>query len=90
MHRRDVLKSALAGVAALAAPSIVRAEAQSTLTFVPHSTMLFSGGEDGAVKLWETADPNSSLLATLLPFRNGMDWLAATPDGFFDGSENGG
>ena len=39
MKRRDLLKSALAGAAALAAPSIVGAEAQSTLTFVPHADL---------------------------------------------------
>jgi peptide/nickel transport system substrate-binding protein len=50
MHRRDVLKSALAGAAALAAPSIVRAEAQSTLTFVPHADLA------SLDPVWTTAD----------------------------------
>src|ERR1700724_1838066 len=39
MQRRDVLKSALAGAAALAAPRIVRAESASTITFVPHADL---------------------------------------------------
>jgi len=50
MYRRDVLKSALAGAAALAAPSIVRAEAQSTLTFVPHADLA------SLDPVWTTAD----------------------------------
>ena len=50
MHRRDVIKSALAGAAALAAPSIVRAEAQSTLTFVPHADLA------SLDPVWTTAD----------------------------------
>ena len=50
MYRRDVLKSVLAGAAALAAPSIVRAEAQSTLTFVPHADLA------SLDPVWTTAD----------------------------------
>src|SRR5438552_10079914 len=50
MQRRDVLKSALAGAAALAAPGIVRAEATSTLTFVPHADLA------SLDPVWTTAD----------------------------------
>src|ERR1700726_330722 len=50
MKRRDVLKSALAGAAALAPPSIVRSEAQSTLTFVPHADLA------SLDPVWTTAD----------------------------------
>src|SRR5258708_3818674 len=50
MQRRDVLKSALAGAAALAAPSIVRAEAASTVTFVPHAALA------SLDPVWTTAD----------------------------------
>src|ERR1700726_3936208 len=50
MDPRDVLKSALAGAAALAAPSIVRAEAQSTLNFVPHADLA------SLDPVWTTAD----------------------------------
>src|SRR5712672_2249873 len=61
MKRRDVLKSALAGAAALAAPSIVRAEAQSTLTFVPHADLA------SLDPVWTTADitRNFSLAVSL-------------------------
>ncbi|MBV9015658.1 MAG: ABC transporter substrate-binding protein, partial [Alphaproteobacteria bacterium] len=50
MHRRDVLKSALAGAAALSLPSIVRSESQSTLTFVPHADLA------SLDPVWTTAD----------------------------------
>src|SRR5947208_11529630 len=50
MKRRDVLKSALAGAAALSLPSMVRSEAQSTLTFVPHADLA------SLDPVWTTAD----------------------------------
>src|SRR5215831_15382782 len=50
MRRRDILKSSLAGAAALAAPSIVRAEVQTTITFVPHADLA------SLDPVWTTAD----------------------------------
>ena len=54
MKRRDVLKSALAGAAALAAPGIapgiVRAEKDTTITFVPHADLA------SLDPVWTTAD----------------------------------
>ena len=50
MRRRDFLKSGLAGAAALAAPAIVRAEAQKTITFVPHADLA------SLDPVWTTAD----------------------------------
>src|SRR5215831_17460577 len=50
MKRRDVLKSALAGAAALSLPGIVRSESQSTLTFVPHADLA------SLDPVWTTAD----------------------------------
>jgi peptide/nickel transport system substrate-binding protein len=50
MQRRDLFKSALAGAAALAAPGIVRGEAASTLTFVPHADLA------SLDPVWTTAD----------------------------------
>ena len=50
MQRRDVLKSALVGAAALAAPRIVHGEAASTLTFVPHADLA------SLDPVWTTAD----------------------------------
>jgi hypothetical protein len=60
--------------------------AVNTLTFSPHSAVLVSGGDDGTVRFWDTA--GFRLSVTLAPIYNGVDWLATTPDGFFDGSED--
>src|SRR5207245_9295071 len=50
MKRRDVLKSALAGATALAAPRVVQAEGAKTITFTPHADL---ASLDPA---WTTAD----------------------------------
>ena len=50
MKRRDVLKSALAGATALAAPRIVRAERATTITFMPHADLA------SLDPVWTTAD----------------------------------
>ena len=50
MKRRDVLKSAVAGAAALAAPAVVRAEEQTTLKFIPQSDLA------NLDPIWTTAD----------------------------------
>src|SRR5215469_15180213 len=50
MQRRQVLKSALAGAAVLAAPRIVRAESARTITFIPHADLA------SLDPVWTTAD----------------------------------
>src|SRR5215469_17197554 len=50
MKRRHFLKSTLAGATVLAAPQIVRAEVQKTITFVPHADLA------SLDPLWTTAD----------------------------------
>src|SRR5580693_8696743 len=50
MRRRDVLKSGLAGAAVLGMPSLVHAEARSTITFVPHADLA------SLDPVWTTAD----------------------------------
>lgn len=50
MKRRDVLKSGLASAALMAMPNLVRAEAQSTITFVPHADLASFD------PVWTTAD----------------------------------
>jgi peptide/nickel transport system substrate-binding protein len=50
MKRRDVLKSTVAVSAALAAPSVVRAEGAKTVTFVPHADLA------SLDPVWTTAD----------------------------------
>src|SRR3954465_2314457 len=50
MKRRDVLKSALAGAAALSLPGVVRSKGQTTLTFIPHADLA------SLDPVWTTAD----------------------------------
>jgi len=50
MRRRDFLKSSFVGAVALAAPRIVRGEAQKTITFVPHADL------SSLDPVWTTAD----------------------------------
>jgi peptide/nickel transport system substrate-binding protein len=50
MQRRDVLKSALAGAAILAAPKVARAEKAGTITFCPHADLA------SLDPVWTTAD----------------------------------
>jgi peptide/nickel transport system substrate-binding protein len=50
MKRRDFLKSTLAGASVLAAPHVLRAEAQKTITFVPHADLASFD------PVWTTAD----------------------------------
>src|SRR5579859_5028963 len=50
MKRRDVLKSAVAGAAALAAPRVVHAEGAKTINFTPHADLA------SLDPVWTTAD----------------------------------
>jgi peptide/nickel transport system substrate-binding protein len=50
MKRRDVLKTALAGVTALAAPRVVQADAAKTIVFTPHADLA------SLDPVWTTAD----------------------------------
>ena len=50
MQRRDVLKSALAGATALAAPRIARADGPKTINFTPHADLA------SLDPVWTTAD----------------------------------
>ena len=50
MKRRDVLKTALAGATALAAPRIVQAEGAKTINFTPHADLA------SLDPVWTTAD----------------------------------
>jgi peptide/nickel transport system substrate-binding protein len=50
MRRRAFLKSTLAGATAAAVPCILRAEAQRTITFVPHADLA------SLDPVWTTAD----------------------------------
>jgi peptide/nickel transport system substrate-binding protein len=50
MKRRDFMKSTLAGATMLAAPRVLRAEAQKAITFVPHADLA------SLDPVWTTAD----------------------------------
>ena len=53
-----------------------------TVAFLQRGQILLTGGEDGAARLWEVASGKE--LATVVTFRDGVDWLVATPEGYFD------
>ena len=58
MKRRSFLKSTLAGAAALAAPRIGHAEAEKTITFVPHADLA------SLDPVWTIADGSSPELSS--------------------------
>lgn len=54
-------------------------------TFSPDGTRLLTAAGDGTVRLWDVT--TSKQLCALLILNGGRDWLAVTPDGYFDGSK---
>jgi WD40 repeat protein len=58
----------------------------TTVAFAPVDHLALTGSEDGTTRLWDIA--TGTELARLWSFPNGKDWLVATPEGLFDGSEN--
>ncbi|MFA9462635.1 WD40 repeat domain-containing protein, partial [Thiohalorhabdus methylotrophus] len=52
----------------------------------PDGRLLVSGSLDQTIRLWEIA--TGELLVTIFPTRDG-EWVAWTPEGFFDASEHG-
>jgi WD40 repeat protein len=58
----------------------------TSLAFTPDGTLLFAGGYDGTVRVWETQ--RGSLVATLVRSTGG-EWVVFTPDGLYDASANG-
>ena len=67
MERRTFLKSALAGTAALAAPSVLRADAAKTITFVPHADLA------SLDPVWTTADITRNYALAVLDTLYGYD-----------------
>jgi WD40 repeat protein len=58
----------------------------TSLAFAPDGALLFTGGYDGAVRVWEAE--HGSLVATLVRSIGG-EWIVFTPDGLYDASANG-
>jgi len=67
MRRRDILKTALAGSAALAAPSIVLAQNARTLRFVPHADPA------SLDPVWTTADVTRNVSLAVYDTLYGVD-----------------
>lgn len=55
-------------------------------TFLPDERWVGSASEDGSIIIWNKE--NGSRLATLISLKNSEDWLVATPEGFFDGTQS--
>ena len=58
----------------------------NSVAFSPDGKRLFSGSGDSTVRIWNTA--TGQPLASLFASRSG-EWLAITPEGFFDASAKG-
>jgi hypothetical protein len=57
------------------------------LAFAADQQTIVSGSKDTTTKVWSLA--TGRLLVTLLPFKDG-NWIAFTPDGYYDGSDKSG
>jgi WD40 repeat protein len=55
-----------------------------SVRFSPYGDLLVSGGGDNEAKIWSVK--SGKLLVTLKAFNDG-NWLAYTPDGFYNGSQ---
>jgi peptide/nickel transport system substrate-binding protein len=67
MRRRDILKTAIAGTAALAAPSVGRAQGAKHLRFVPHADPA------SLDPVWTTADVTRNVSLTVFDTLYGVD-----------------
>ena len=67
MRRRDVLKTVLAGSAALAAPSVARAQGAKVLRFVPHAD------PSSLDPVWTTADVTRNVSLAVYDTLYGVD-----------------
>jgi hypothetical protein len=53
-----------------------------SVAFLDQDRIVVTGGEDGTARLLEVASGRE--LATIVTFRDGVNWLIATPGGYFD------
>lgn len=54
------------------------------VAFSPDGGSIITSGADSSIRIWDTA--TGRLRGTLIPFKDQDDWLAVTPDGYYDGS----
>jgi WD40 repeat protein len=59
---------------------------QTSMQYAADGALLFTGGFDGTVRVWDTQ--RGSLVATLAR-RPNDEWIVFTPDGLYDASANG-
>ena len=59
----------------------------NSVALSPNNQMAVIGSPDGRITVWSMATGEN--LLTLFSFDNQQDWLAASPEGYFDGSPGG-
>jgi WD40 repeat protein len=58
----------------------------SSMAYSSDARWLATASDDGCINLWDTKTGMRTV--SLLSLREGNDWLAVSPEGFFDGSPN--
>jgi WD40 repeat protein len=53
-----------------------------SVRFIASDKIVISGGQDGTARLWDVDEGRE--LASVVTFRDGQNWLVATPEGYFD------
>lgn len=57
----------------------------SCIAFSANGKLIISGNYDGSIKVWDAK--SFKLLLNLYSFDNRTDWIAITPEGYFDGTK---
>ncbi len=59
----------------------------NSVAFSPDGRQVVTGSRDGTTRIWDVN--TARCLVILVSLSGGQDWLAVTPEGYFDGSEGG-